>query len=324
MSHEYGHISSLSKVCACDPVLGRSDGDPSAWRPLNPGRLFLQGLSPVTGSVVSASEEDWDEIDRRFAGRPDAHRRMTLMMEAGGFNQEQVLVSRYGARARDGALSFLDTPAYLWTAIGTIRYPKSVEESDLEDYTEGLEGDGIEASSVRVKALSALRLAGGSGLAAAWGLATGLATGKGGSARPLSIEPAPGLLLFWPEFESHLTQAGPTVRTTSPLRVGGWEFLPSVERSFAEGGEALEGGLRIRAPLYPYLHLDGAAYAGDRGGRWGSLVAELRPLPWAAVTLGVEGGRDYTFQRDIYGAGNDFLDPSERSLLVGLRIFSSF
>ena len=324
MAHEYGHVSVMSKTGHRDPVYGTSETPREEWRSLSAAELFVKGLEPKKDSSVSIRQSEWEEVVAEFGGDPDALLRLNTMLEAGGFNQEQAIVTRYGVRTRDGALSFLDTTGYLWSAAGTIRYPASVDESDLGDYSELLEGRGYHASPARIKALSALRLVGGSGLASVVGLFQGFFGGQGGGVAPFFVEPSPGWRVYWPELESYLTQAGPTVRLTVPLRIDLVEILPSLERSFAGGDAVAEAALRIRAPLFAFLRLEGVVHASDAGGTWHALALEILPVPWIALSLGVEGGRGYTFQRDVYGSGNEFLEDSEHAAFVGIRIGATF
>jgi hypothetical protein len=323
--HEYGHMSSLSR-CGCDSaVVGKVGGPLDEREDATVERLFVQGLWPTESQALSLDEGDWADLQRRFEGRPREFNRFWLMVEAGGLNQEQVLASRYAERLRERRLSYLDTPGYLWAAAGTFFYPSGSEESDIDDYVDRLKTEGRGVSASRLKVISGVRFLGGTGLASLRGAAAGVFGRGGGFIEPLSAEPIGGLRFFWPEFESYLTLSGPTIRTEMPVGVGEWVVLPSYERSFAEGGVDHEGGLRTRAPFFDgILVLEGGVYRSDRGGVWRSGEAELRPLGWLSLLLGVEAGRGYTFRRDIFGAREEFLDGAEHSLLLGLRVTLAF
>jgi hypothetical protein len=57
---------------------------------------------------------------------------------------------------------------------------------------------------------------------------------------------------------------------------------------------------------------------------WRSGEVEVRPLAWAFFLVGVEAGSGYTFRRDVYGSRETYVDGSEQSLLLGLRITLAF
>ena len=323
--HEYGHMCSLSRAGFNEAMLGPvgASGDQKDEATLP--RLFAQGMWPSEGRALSLKDEDWAELQRRFEGRPADFNRFWLTVEAGGLNQEQVFVSRYARRLREDRLSFLDTPVVLWGAAGTLMYSATIEESDIADYLERLSVEGRESSASELKALSALRFLGGTGLASLRGGVQGLFGSGGGAVEPFSTELGDGVRVFWPEVESYLTRCGPTLKLDLPVCPGGWTLLPSYERAFASGGEDHEGGLRVRAPFFDsILWLEAAFYVSDQGGQWRSAEAELRPLAWLSLLVGTEGGRGYTFRRDVYGSRDSYLDGSERSLLLGLRLSWAF
>ncbi|HEX7901114.1 MAG TPA: hypothetical protein VF950_25370 [Planctomycetota bacterium] len=323
--HEYGHMSSLSR-CGCDTaVIGKVGAPLSEREDATVERLFVHGLWPAQSRALSLGEDDWADVQARFEGRPEAFNRFWLGVEAGGLNQEQALAARYAVRLREERLSYLDTTSYLWAASGTFFYPSNSEESDIADYIARLKVEGREVSASRLKALTGFRFVGGTGIASARGAMAGAFGTPGGFVEPLSTEPLEDLRVFWPEFESYLTLAGPTLKTSLPVRLGEWTFLPSYERSFAAGGVDHEGGARARAPfLDGILVLEGGLYVNDRGGVWQSGEAELRPIEWVSLLVGVEAGRGYTFRRDVFGAREEVLEGSEHSLLVGLRVTLAF
>ncbi len=323
--HEYGHISSFSRAGFHSVRLGEVGAPPQDSREATLGRLFVDGLGSSAGHGLRLSEDDWAELKRRFEGRPRDFNRFWLTVEAGGLNQEQALASRYARRLQEDRLSRLDAPSYLWASLATIRYSATIEDSDITDYLTSLNQEGRDVSVSRLKALSGLRLLGGTGLVGWRAAVEGVLGSDGGFVEPLSVEPIDELRVCWPEFESYLTVAGPTLKTELPLRPGAWLLLPSYERSFASGGVDHEGGLRARVPFFDgLLWLDAASSHGDRGGRWHAAEAELRPLAWLSLLVGGEAGRGYTFRRDVFGAKETFVDGSERSLLLGLRITLAF
>ena len=323
--HEYGHISGLSR-CGCDAAVVGDVGAPLDEREdATVERLFVHGLWPAKSRALSLNQDDWADLQRRFEGRPREFNRFWLTVEAGGLNQEQAFASRYAARLREGRLSYLDSPAYLWAAAGTFFYPSDTEESDIADYIERLDAEGHGVSAWRLKALTSFRFFGGTGLASLGGAVSGAFGRAGGCVEPLSAEQVDGLRVFWPEFESYLTLSGPTLRTELPLGVGEWTLLPSYERSFADGGVDHEGGLRARAPFFDgILVLEGGMYLSDRSGVWRSGEAELRPLGWMSLLVGVEAGRGYTFRRDVFGSREELVEGAEHSLTLGIRVTLAF
>lgn len=325
VAHEYGHLSSLSKAGRhLDYVVAFPDDPGEEREDLTPGRLLAQGLGFAPRRSVGVAEDDWDSVRRLFAGDPRGFNRYLLAAEAGGMNQEQVLACAYGDRLRDGRMSYLDTPAWLWAASGTLLYPASRDEGDLSRYEDLLEADGHSASTASIKAFSMVRFLGGTGVAAMRGAVLGFTGEDGGFVPPAAWDVGEDVRVYWPEFESWLTREGPTVRAALPVRWASWSWEPAYERSFAGGGVGHEAGARIRWSAAEFVAVQGSVSLSDAGGRWLELEAELRPAPWASLLLGVEGGRGYTFQREIFGSLSDVLEDSERSVLLGLRLSATF
>lgn len=325
VAHEYGHLSSLSQVGRhLDYVLAFPDEPEEGREDLTLGHLFAQGLGFAERRSIGVDEDDWESIRRIFSGRPRDFNRYLLAAEAGGMNQEQVIVSTYGERARAGRLSYLDTPGWIWTAAGTLLYPASRVDGDLSRYEDLLEADGHSTSTSSIKAVSMVRFLGGSGVAAIRGAVLGFVGEDGGFVPPAVWDLGDGVRLFWPEFESWLTREGPTIRTILPVRWGAWTLEPAYERSFAGGGVGHEAGARVRWSASEVFALTGSASLSDAGGRWVELEAEIRPAPWASLLLGLEGGRGYTFRREVFGALTHVLEDSERSVLLGLRLTATF
>ena len=322
--HEYGHVCHLSRAGVNEAVLGDVD-DPFGERDdATLGRLLMQGLGPTAGRAISLSEADWQDVQAQFEGQPEAFNRYLMMAEAGGLNQEQVMAMRYARRLHQGRLSYLDTASYLWASSGTILYPATIEESDIADYLDRLERNGYESSASRMKLLSALRFAGGAGIASLRGAWNGLFGTAGGFVEPLATGDEDGLRVHWPEVESWLTIAGPTLQLGLPLQWRGWTALPSYERNIAAGGAEHEAGLRVGGPVLTIFWIEAGYFASDRGGWWRTAELQLRPAPWAALVVALEEGRGDTFRRDVFGAANQALEDDERSVLLGLRLNFTF
>lgn len=323
--HEYGHISAMSRAGFSSALMGEVGSPASEREDATVSRLFVQGLWPTIGRALSLSEDDWSELQTRFEGRPEDYNRFWMTVETGGLNQEQILATRYATRLHEDRLSYLDTPGYLWASLATIMYSATVVESDIADYITLLNNEGRDVSASRVKALTGLRFLGGTGVASLRASFLGAFGNAGGYVEPLAVNLGEDVRLFWPELESYLTSSGPTLKAALPVRPGGWMILPSYERSFATGGVEHEAGLRTRAPfLGELLWLEGAIYYSDQGGVWRSAEVELRPLAWLSLLVGAEDGHGYTFRREVFGSRETFMDGSEQSLLLGLRVSLAF
>jgi hypothetical protein len=73
-----------------------------------------------------------------------------------------------------------------------------------------------------------------------------------------------------------------------------------------------------------FLEFRAESYFSDGAGRWLEGGFVLRPLSWLALSLGYVSAHGYTFHRDLYGSGNDFLDKGERSIIAGLVLSKRF
>ena len=324
VSHEYGHLSSFSKAGYRTAIFGDKDEiDTSAPR-ASFDRMVLDGFNPWSNSAVSVSQSDWDRIVGDFGGDEEKLRRFRIQIKAGGLNQEAVHLERYADRLRDGRLSYLDTMPFLISGAAVLRYPLSIELSDTADYIEELGDSGLRTTGGRLHTLSALTLLSGSTLAALRGAFLGVLTTRGGMVEPLVLRLSPTVEVFAPDLENYLSQYGPTLRPSVPIRVHGVLIRPSYEQLFVTGMTMGEAGLSVRAPLASFLALTGAGYRNSSGGTWLEGAVEVLPLPWLALRLGYARGEDYSFHRDVYGANNDLLRRREGSLLLALSAWHAF
>lgn len=323
VSHEYGHISSFTRAGFRGAVFGDAEDPSSEWEGASPGSIFLTAFDG-THTGVSLSDSDWQEVRQMFAAEPEKLSRFLISMEAGGLNQEQVVLSRYAGRLRDGRFSFLDTLPYFLAATGTVRYPLSSHESDLTDYVARLEERGIETSGGRVKLLSGLRLLSGTAVAAARGTWHGLAGRRGDAVEPLELRLGEGARLSWPEFEAFLTEFGPTVKASVPLGVGDWRLAPSYEHLWAGNVSMAEWGFRASAPVSAAVALHAALFRHSEGGSWLEGSLEVRPMSWLGLIVGYSRGRGYSFHRDIYGAVSELLEDRESGVTLGVSVSQRF
>ncbi len=324
IGHEYGHVSSISKAGRVDPVMAALGDPASRFTSADPATMFLNDVGRDSRLVVSVTDADWQQIEQAFAGKPEEFTRYRAAMEAGGLNQEQALALRFSDRYLAGRLSRLDTWSLLWENLATIRYPVRTPESDLDDYVARLREVGTRTSTTLIKEISAVRFLSGSAVAAMYGLYEGVLTPRGGFVPVMAIEAAPGVRVAWPEFESFLTETGPTLKGGVPVLFPGFTLVPSLEERIGAGSNRTELGFRASVPILPFLSVRSSVFSNGAQGRWMEGQLELRPVPWAAIVAGYFYGHGYSFHRDIFGSGNDLLEATERSPLVGFSVNYSF
>jgi len=324
VSHEYGHLSAFSKAGYHTAVFGPKDGIDTTAPRASFGRMFLNGFNPWDNSAVSVSQADWDRIVDDFGNDEDKLRRFRIQIKGGGLNQEAVNLERYTDRLLDGRLSFLDTAPYFISGAAVLRYPASVELSDTGDYIDELRDAGLRTTVGRMHTLSALTLLSGSTLAALRGAVIGGLTSRGGVVEPLALPVASRVVLYAPELENYLSQFGPTLKPSVPVRVYGVLLRPSYEQLFVSGKTMGEFGLSARAPIVSFLALSSSVYRNSSGGTWFDGSVDVLPLEWLAFTLGYARAEEYSFHRDVYGASNDILRRREGSLILALTAWHSF
>jgi hypothetical protein len=270
------------------------------------------------------SQADWDRIVDDFGNDEDKLRRFRIQIKGGGLNQEAANLERYTDRLLDGRLSYLDTAPYFISGAAVLRYPASVELSDTADYVDELRNAGLRTTVGRMHTLSALTLLSGSTLAALRGAVIGGLTSRGGVVEPFALPVASRVVLYAPELENYLSEFGPTLKPSVPVRVYGVLIRPSYEQLFVSGKTMGEFGLSARAPIVEFLSLSGSVYRNSGGGTWFDSSVDVLPLSWLAFTLGYARGEDYSFHRDVYGASNDILRRREGSVILALTAWHSF
>jgi len=324
VSHEYGHLSSFSKAGYRNAVFGDKDEIDTTAPRASFGRMFLNGFNPWDNSAVSISQSDWDRIVDDFGNDEEKLRRYRIVIKGGGLNQEAVNLERYADRLFEGRLSYLDTAPFLISGAAVLRYPTGGELSDTGDYIDEIRASGLRTTAGRIHTLSALTLLSGSSLSAFRGAFLGVFTSRGGKVEPFSFSPAPDLVVFAPELENYLSQFGPTLKPSIPVRFHDVLIRPSYEQLFVGGKTMGEAGLTVRAPLASFLSLSGAGFRNSGGGHWLEGMLEVFPLQWLALGIGYARAEDYSFHRDVYGATNDILRRREGSLLLALSAFHDF
>ena len=324
VSHEYGHLSSFSKAGYHQALFGNKDKIQSSAPKASIGKMFLSGFNPFDDSAVSVSQSDWDNIVRDLGNDPTLVSRFTVSIKAGGLNQEEVNINRYADRLFDGELSYLDTMPFLVSGAAVLRYPVGIEMSDVGDYITELRGLGLRTSAGTLHALSAATLLSGSSLAAFRGVFIGLTTRSGGLVEPLQLRVSEEFSVYAPELDNYLSRFGPTLKSSIPFRLYGVFFQPGYEHLFVDGASKSEPGMLVRAPVFPFLMLEGSGYRNSDGGTWLESGVRFLPLKWLSLSVGVAWARGYSFHRDVFGASNDLVDSGERSVLLGLSAFHLF
>jgi hypothetical protein len=324
VSHEYGHLSTFSKAGYRQAIFGDKDRINSTAPKASIGKMFMSGFNPFDDSAVSVSQSDWDGIVGDLGNNPVLVSRFTVAIKAGGLNQEEVNLNRYAERLFDGELSYLDTIPFLISGAAVLKYPVGVQMSDTGDYITELRGLGLRTSAGTLHALSAATLLSGSSLAAFRGVFFGLTSRAGGLVEPLRVPVSEHFSVYAPEFDNYLSLFGPTLNSSIPFKLYGVFFQPGYEHLFVDGASMGEWGTAVRAPIFPFLMVEGSGYRNSDGGSWLETGVRFLPLKWLAVSVGYAWARGYSFHRDVYGASNDLIDPSERSVLIGLSAFHLF
>lgn len=301
-AHEYGHISSLSRVgFTVDTDTYMRD---SKYGETNPARVLLAAVRSRPATVPK--QDDWDRILSTLS--PEKFRAYNALVAAGGLNQEQLMANRYVERYLEGELSRLDSFVILWANTSTGRYPLG---GDLDLFVENVGSTSINT----IKNYAFLRIFSGSSLMSILGTFEGISGVSGGYIKPLRLKIGDDVSLFWPEIQSYLTLTGPSIKTIMPVKIGSMLFLPSVEAS-----HGAEGGLKAQLPIASFLSLKPEVYHSATG-NWFEASAEIRPLQWLGLYAGYAYGHGQTMHEDVFGAT---MNNTERSILVGANVHFVF
>lgn len=311
--HEYGHLAGYTMIGKIHPTLFR-DGmnDP---HPANPLNIFYRAAS-VQSMGTGPSAQDSVAINALYAGNPAGLSAYICTSMAGGLNQEQAMLSAYTDRYLYGGMSVLDGIPVLWEALSTLRIGIS-GGGDLQSVCMRLSDLGIGCTATKAVAISSVRFLSGSVIASAVGLVEGF--GELSFEVP-RIRLGDDWVVRWPEFESYLTQYGPTVKLQIPITSTYLDVTASLERSFGRAGT--EGGLAMRLKYKRLLICADTYFSGD--GYWWNAYMQLNLTLWFSFNIGYQYGDRYTFHREVYGANFDGLHRSEASPFVGVSLHHRF
>ncbi len=322
MAHEYGHMSSHSRLGCIRYRIGIDGEPPSAWRRATPESVF-KAFMITNDAFITVSPSDADRIARLLAGRPEDYLRYAASVEAGGVNQEQAVLGEYADRLLAGRFNPDDAVPYLVTALATATYPPS-ENNDLADYAEALAARGIGTNETRIRALSLARLLGGTAWAAARGFAEAAGDCGTGGVEPVRIARIGSAEVLWPEVAACLSEFGPTLQVGVPVMGETWSLHPAWQHVVAEGVSLGEAGLRVEKTLHPLLAVEGLAVVNTEAGGWIEAGVRIRPLSWLSLQAGYAFGHGYTIHRDVYGATPDYLEENESSVRLGVTARLTF
>lgn len=311
--HEDGHLASYTMIGKIHPTLFR-DGmnDP---HPANPFNVFYRALS-IQSMGVGPSAQDSVVINALYAGNPTGLSAYLCTSMAGGLNQEQALLSAYTDRYLYGRMSVLDGFPVLWETFSTLRISLS-GGGDLPSYCMRLSELGIGCTATKAVAISSVRLLSGSVIASAVGLVEGF--GELSFEVP-RIQLGDDWFIRWPEFESYLTQYGPTVKLGIPITSTYLDITASLEWSFGRAGT--EGGLAVRLKYNRLLVCVDTYFSGE--GHWWDAYMQLNLTRWFSFNIGYQHGDGYTFHREVYGANFDGLHRSEASPFISVSLHHRF
>lgn len=318
VGHEYGHASAESMIGKIHPTVFRNQtADP---QPASLPRLFLRGLE-ANQLWVGLSADDWGRVYTLYSGNPTALANYQATGLAGGLNQEQATAARYTERYLDGRLSFMDCIPLLWETFSSIRTGLR-RSNDLWDYATNLRSVGVNTSANSVMAVSCIRLASGSVIQATIELfGNAFSSPSDGVVPRLSMDLGHEWRASWLEFESYMTQKGPTAKAILPFGTTGVEIRPSLEQSFGRG--ELEGGITLS--FYSgFFKMNGAGFFHGTEGAWLETSVVFSVLGWLALYIGYQYGTGYSFHREVYGANLDGLHPSEASPFFGIDVHHRF
>jgi hypothetical protein len=270
---------------------------------------------------VQLPEDDAADARERFS--PEDHDQFTMATFAGGLNQEQVHLNLFRERVLRHQFGFFDTSTYLIESLSTILYTGG-EDADIDGYVDSLERSGLTTSIGTVKALSVVRFLSGTAVSAGTGFVRAMTQDRFDGFAPRVIGRTKDVTVLWPEFESYLTRRGPSVRSSLPIRVGGFLVIPGLEAAFADEESEFEFGAEVSRPLAPWLDARANFFAGTEGGFWGEIGVGVKPDPSITFLLSWHVENGYTFHRDVFGESFEFEEDVEFGVQLGLSAVFKF
>lgn len=318
VGHEYGHIAVFNRAGYHDFLLTVEDHSP---QPLTFREVFLNALVPQRQMSVQLEEDEALDALARYSA--EDYEQFTMAAFAGGLNQEQIHLNLYRERVLRHQFGFFDTSLYLVESVSTLLYSVG-ERADIDGYVDSLERSGLTTSVGMVKALSLVRFFSGSAVSAGIGFARVMSEDRFDGFAPRVIAGSKDWTVLWPEFESFMTRRGPSVRTSLPVRSGGFLLLPGLESAIAEERLEFEFGLEASRPVAPWLDARAGLFAGTEGGYWGEVGVSVKPDPAVAILLSWHVADGYSFRRDVYGETFDFEEDVETGFQFGMSATFKF
>jgi hypothetical protein len=318
VGHEYGHIAVFNRAGYQDFLMTVGDRGPEA---LTFREVFINSLVPQRVMAVQLEEDDAQDAAMRFAGKH--YEEFNAITYAGGLNQEQIHLNLFRDRVLKHQFGFFDTSSYLIETISTLAYTNT-EDGDLDGYVDSLGEVGVSTSIPMVKSLSVVRFLSGTAVSAGIGFYRAMTEDRYDGFAPRVIGGDKAWSVLWPEFESHLTRRGPTVRASLPVRVAGFLVLPGLESAIADEGWEFEVGLEASRPATSWLDARAGVFGGTEGGFWGEAGVAAKLGPVFSVLLSYHFGNGYTFRRDVYGETFDFEQKTEHGVQLGFSTLFNF
>jgi hypothetical protein len=318
MGHEYGHIAVFNRTGYQDFLITIGNHEPE---PLTFHEIFINSLVPSRTISVQLEEDDAVDALERFSARD--YEEFTALSFAGGLNQEQVHLNLFRERVLKHQFGFFDASSYVIEAASTFAYSGS-RGGDIDGYVRSLERAGFTSSIGTIKALSLVRFFSGTAVSAGIGFYRVMSQDKFDGFAPRVVSRGKDWSVLWPEFESHLTRRGPTVRASLPIRALGVTFIPGLEAAFAEEGQEYELGFEATRTVAPWLDVRTMVFLGTEGGSWAEVGVAVKPDPAISLLASWHFANGYSFRRDVYGVTFDFEEHLERGFQLGVSTTFKF
>jgi len=308
--HEEGHLLQCRKagIDRENAVFIYEDGHQSRTQSfLDTFKAVVDNSWGVNGVSVSVDREGWAE----FFSRPEnlAHfHELMASFEAGGLNQEQYSLRKRNERILSGEAHVLDFAPWLRYSIATLNY----ENSDIDDYLHELKFLGVNSSVGHVKNVQWLKFAGASAITLYAGIYNFIAD-RNPMVRPLGVP--------LPDFASFLSIHGPTLAVNvTGIALDKLAIEPNVQFAI-DDAKREEYGLRLKW-TGGIFGLSVAVFLNRSGGNWVDGKAFFRPTEWLEIGVGGEGGRGFTFEREVSGKTFTFLESREfhPELSIGINL----